>query len=140
MNDGASTDDVVLGSPCVGIWAVKDHNTVPEHPTKTLALVDTGADHVYADPAVLASIGAPIIGSARGVNGSKNDHPIHQMGIIFPGFATVFSVRAIARDFSSEGRSAYQVVLGRSILRYFDVRFSPRIRNECYLEIPAQLA
>lgn len=90
------------GAPLVSIQAGinSDIHTVP-------ALIDTGADFVFAEPDWLRTVRAPVIGSTA-VNGQSNGQ-IHMVTLIIPGHNQPYTFRVIARAMPERD---YTFVLG----------------------------
>ncbi len=95
--------------------------SLPEHPVA--ALIDTGATYSCIDSGLAEELGLPIIGStliasAHGVQ-AVNEHlaqiHINNLGITLYGPFDSVHLRA--------GNQPYDVLLGRSFLRYADMHY-----------------
>lgn len=140
MKDGTVSDDVIRGHPCVEIGLFfsstptegSSHNTV-----WAMALVDTGADFLYASPELLNSIGAPVIGSVGDVNGDTSGTAIRQVYLSFRDTKLALQSIAIERDWKLFGGSPYPIVLGRHILKDFKLELDFGNPSACALELKA---
>lgn len=108
------------GAPCVKIFAGLNQSL-----ESMTALVDTGADFVYADPAFLQKINAPVLGETD-VNGGGT-HSYHAVTIRVPGHDELYVFRVIAREMPEDD---YRLVLGRSFLQYCKLVYNgPKLRH-----------
>ncbi|WP_266030432.1 pepsin/retropepsin-like aspartic protease family protein [Brucella intermedia] len=109
-----------VGAPCVEILAGLNRSL-----ETVIALIDTGADFVYAAPEFLDRVGAPILG-VTDVNGA-GAHNYHAVSIQIPGHDRGYVFRVIARDMLERD---YSLVLGRSFLQYCKLVYNgPKLRH-----------
>lgn len=117
-NGQISTDNVNC-SPCIRATVIG-----PQGNVDVICLLDSGATRLYAEPALAAVTGMPVIGvdTAYAV-GAAHETPIHSCTILIEGIAPMIAdIQAV--PLKSAGKP-YDMILGRSFLTLFDFGFSP---------------
>lgn len=136
---GHPTDDRISGAPCVRV-GLRDYGSgnLPAGPFSVAehwALIDTGADHVYADPTVLAEAGAAVWGSAH-INQEGTTSPLHRCYVIFSQLTPRVAVQAVVmvRQFAAM-QDPYRLALGRAALQSFTLTFNANDRPSKLVQI-----
>lgn len=135
---GNETADRIKGFPCIPVsyfYSSDLGNNEPIAASKIWAGIDTGADFVYADSALVNAHGSPAVQWSK-VNGSEEKSSVHVGYIVFGNPPTTFRTHMVSRDFA--GRcDPYRIMLGRYFFQFADLNFKPRDETGCFIDFDA---
>ncbi|ARU06152.1 hypothetical protein CCO03_17040 [Comamonas serinivorans] len=132
-------DSYVSPVVSIGISAMPvasaDGTVTRNPPHNALALVDTGADTIWADKKFLVQIGAQKIGPSKAVTRTaQGDQVLDEYAVFLhiPGMKPL-PMRVAALPFDGDTR-AYQVIMGMMFIKSGRLVIDPQ--NESFLDLP----
>lgn len=85
---------------------------------ETVALLDTGANLIFADPTLIAGAGCPAVGTATVAGATSTiQSTTHSAHLLFPAFGTQIGITAVSTPLLQQGR-AYGLILGMRFLEF----------------------
>lgn len=113
----ARAAEFVLSYPCIDVDFYWSKAQPVAEASRALALIDTGADHIYVRPELIEKHGCPSVpGMISNINGGAA-RGYHRASLRIVGTDRVVTVDVISHDAAGNAWS-YDIVLGRRFLQF----------------------